>query len=88
MCTYINEQAPIVGSGKGADGWFSVTRASVGFDHPVHAQFGHALLLDFSNPALGIGARVAVEMNVASARALVETLQATIEAAEASGVAE
>jgi hypothetical protein len=88
MCTCINDEAPMAGSGKGAHGWFSVTRASIGFDHPVHAPFGHALLLDFTNPALGTGARVAVELNVASARALVKTLQLTIEAAEASGVVE
>ncbi|MBI2756020.1 MAG: hypothetical protein HYX52_04840 [Chloroflexi bacterium] len=88
MCTYINQEAPIAGSGKGPQGWFQVTRASIGFDHPVHAPYGHAMLLDFSNPALGPAARVAVEMNVTSARALVQTLQATIDAAEASGVAE
>lgn len=88
MCTSISEQAPIRGSGKGAQGWFPLSLANVGFDHPFHAPFEHAVLLDFSNPELGAAARVAVEMNVASARALVEKLEAAIEAAELSGAAE
>ena len=88
MCTYIVHSAPIVGSGKGAAGWFPVSQATVGFDHPVHAPFDHALLIDFGNPELGVGARVAVEMNVASGKALLAQLQAAIEAAEQSGVAE
>ncbi len=88
MCTWITERAEIRGSGKGPDGWFPVTRASVGYDHPFHAPFEHAVLLDFVNPTLGAAARVAVEMNLGSARALVQTLQVAIEAAEQSGVAE
>jgi hypothetical protein len=60
----------------------------VGFDHPFNAPFGHAVLLDFLNPQLGADSRVAVEMNVASARALIQTLQAAVDAAELSGVAE
>ena len=88
MCTNISHTTRIVGSGKGTTGWFPVVQANVGFDHPIHAPFDHALLLDFVNPGLGVGARVAVEMNVASGKALMEQLRIAIEAAEASGVAE
>ena len=88
MCTMISMSAPITGMGKGVAGWFPVTQANVGFDHATHAPLEHALLLDFVNPALGPGARVAVEMNIASGKALIEQLQAAIEAAELSGVAE
>ncbi len=88
MCTWITQEAAITGSGKAGQGWFPVTRANVGYDHPFNAPFEHAVLLDFTNPTLGASARVAVEMNLASARALVQTLQAAIEAAEISGVAE
>jgi hypothetical protein len=88
MCTNICHSAAIAGSGKGAGGWFPVTQAHVGFDHPVHASLDHAFLLDFVNPSLGTGARVAVEMNLASAKALLGQLQAAIADAEASGVAE
>ncbi len=88
MCTMIAQTTPIQGSGKGAAGWFALSRATVGYDHATHLPQEHALLLDFTNPALGVGARVAVELSLASGRALIEQLQATIAAAEASGVRE
>jgi hypothetical protein len=88
MCTMISMQAAINGSGKGLGGWFHVSQANVGYDHATHAQLEHALLLDFVNPDLGTGARVAVEMDIASGKALLEQLQAAIRAAEESGVAE
>lgn len=88
MCTCIVEHAAISGSGKGAQGWFPVSQASVGFDHPFNAPFEHAVLLDFGNPELGAAARVAVEINIASAKALVESLQSAIEQAEESGARE
>ena len=37
MCTYLIEKIEVAGSGKGADGWFGLTEATVYFDHPVHA---------------------------------------------------
>jgi hypothetical protein len=88
VCTNISYSTQIAGSGKGAAGWFTVSQANVGFDHATHAPLDHALLLDFVNPALGPGARVAVEMNIASGKALIERLQAVIAEAERSGVAE
>ena len=88
MCTMISMKTPITGSGKGAAGWFPVSQANVGFDHATHAQVEHALLLDFVNPALGASARVAVELDLASGKALVAQLQAAIAAAELSGVPE
>ncbi len=86
MCTMIQMKAPVTGSGKGPQGWFAVTQANVGYDHATHFQLEHALLLDFVNPDLGTAARVAVELDLDSGRALVEQLQAAIAAAEASGV--
>lgn len=88
MCTMIAMHADIRGVGKGAEGWFPVKGAVVGFDHPSHADADHALLLDFVNADLGPGARIAVEMDLASGRALIAQLQAAIEAAETSGVDE
>jgi len=88
MCTMISVQTPISGMGKGATGWFAVTQANVGFDHAAHTQAEHALLLDFVNPSMGAGARVALEMDLASGRALVDKLQAAIALAEESGAPE
>jgi hypothetical protein len=88
MCTNICMVTPITGVGKGETGWFPVTQANVGFDHATHSQAEHALLLDFVNPSLGLSARVALELNIASGKALVEQLQNAIAAAEASGAPE
>jgi hypothetical protein len=85
MCTMISMQAQVSGSGKGANGWFEISQANVGYDHATHSQLDHALLLDFVNPNLGVGARVAVEMDITSGKALVAQLQAAIAEAEAAG---
>jgi hypothetical protein len=39
MCTYLTEQIDITGSGKGANGYFPLTRAMVYVDHPQHAPY-------------------------------------------------
>lgn len=85
MCTMIARQIDIEGSGKGTSGWFPVRQANVSYDHPFHVSLEHALNIDFVNEAQGVGARVAVELDVASARALVATIQAVLAQAEAGG---
>jgi Family of unknown function (DUF6295) len=86
MCTAISATTSIRGAGKGPTGWFPITQATVAFDHATHTGAEHALLLDFSNYDLGTGARVAVEMDITSGKALLARLQTAIEAAEASGL--
>jgi hypothetical protein len=85
MCTMIAEQIEIQGSGKGADGWFSLRKATVSYYHPFDAPFEHALNLDFVNEELGLEARVAVELSAEAARSLVETILAVLDQAEAGG---
>ncbi len=85
MCTMIVNQVKMAGSGKGKDGWFDVSQANVSYDHPFHARLEHALNIDFVAPAQGPGARVAVELSVTSARALVDTILAVLAEAEAGG---
>lgn len=85
MCTMISQQARIAGSGKGPEGWFTVSQASVSYDHPFNVPLEYALNIDFVDEALGPGARVAVELDVESARALVETIQAVLARAERDG---
>ena len=82
MCTSIVEVVGADGAGKGADGWFDLTHAVVSYDHPHHALFEEAINLDFVNPALGPGARVAVEISLASAKELCSALARAIAAAE------
>ena len=88
MCTMIALKTPVTGGGKGPQGWFPVTQANVGFDHTTYLPNEHALLLDFVNPELDPGARVAVELDLASGKALIEKIQAAIDEAERSGVRE
>jgi hypothetical protein len=80
MCTYVTEKIAVTGSGKGAAGWFSLSDATVYFDHPQHAQAEHTLNVDFLNPGQGPAARVAVELTAESARALARAIDATLEA--------
>jgi hypothetical protein len=82
MCTWIVETTDIAGSGKGAQGWFSLQAVNVAYDHPFHASIDHAVLIDFVNNDQGASARVAVELTVDSARALIQAIEAALEAAE------
>jgi len=75
----------MTGAGKGPTGWFPITQATVGYDHATHSADEHALLLDFVNYQIGTDARVAVELDIESGRALIEQLRSAIEQAEMSG---
>jgi Family of unknown function (DUF6295) len=83
MCTYLTEKVDIDGSGKGADGWFGLSQATVYVDHPVHAQYAHTVNVDFINPERGASARVAVELTEESALALIGAIQRALAAAPA-----
>ena len=80
MCTYQTTHVALEGAGKGAEGWFPVTEATVYFDHPVAAMAEHTLNVDFRNPGRGAAARVAVELDACSAydlaHAILESLAA------------
>ena len=84
MCTMIVEKALISGSGKGQQGWFTLNKANVSYDHPFHAPLEHALNIDFVNEADGPGARVAVELTAESARQLVQAINAALARGEES----
>jgi hypothetical protein len=81
MCFYVTVPADVSGSAKGPEGWFTVTSASVYFDHPYHAPFDHTLNIDFTDPSRGPGARVAVELSAASARELIRCIETALQAA-------
>jgi hypothetical protein len=85
MCTYATVRTSLDGSAKGPGGnWFHITDGIVYFDHPVHALAEHTLNIDFSAPADGPVARVAVELTAASARELMAAIAAALESAPAS----
>jgi hypothetical protein len=81
MCTYTTETIPAEGSAKGAKGWFAITDTTIYFDHPVHAAATHTLNIDFRAPALGPGARVAVELTADTAARLITALQSALDQA-------
>ena len=82
MCTSIVEIVDADGAGKRDDGWFDLTHAVVSYDHPHHALFEDAINIDFVNPALGPGARVAVELSLEAAKQLSAALIRAIGQAE------
>ncbi len=82
MCTGIVESAEVSGSGKGPQGWFKLEQVNVSYDHPTDAPLEHALNIDFVNPEMGPGARVAVELNAESAKKLVQAVLAALSQAE------
>ncbi len=85
MCTMIVKQVKIDGSGKGVNGWFTLTGATISYDHPFHAPLEHALNIDFVNEAQGPGARVAIELSAEAALALVDAIQAVLKKADEGG---
>ena len=82
MCTSVVEIVKAEGAGVSASGWFPVTSAVVSYDHPHHALLEEAITIDFVNPALGPGARAAVEITLESAKALAAALARAIAGAE------
>ena len=89
MCTMITERAPIgLGRGKNGPDWFVVNEANVSYDHPYELPLEHALNIDFVNGGGGPGARVAVELSVEAARALVRTIESVLAEADRRGVLE
>lgn len=61
-----------------------MTDASVYFDHPVHFMANHALMIDVLSHGPGETARVGLEMDATSARALAEAILRALEHAPAS----
>ena len=85
MCTMIAQQVNVTGSGKAGGGWFRVDQVSVSYDHPFDMPLEYTLNIDFTNQAGGPGARVAVELDAASARTLVDAIQEVMNKAEKGG---
>jgi hypothetical protein len=79
MCTYDTVYPHVEGSAKGpGSAWQQIGGTTVYFDHPVHAMAEHTLNIDFALPSLGVGARVALELPAASARALAAAIDAAL----------
>jgi Family of unknown function (DUF6295) len=83
MCTWVTMSTEVEGSGKGPEGeWMQVTDAHVYFDHPQHSTMNHALMLDFVDTSGGPSSRLAIELNVDSARRLVAAIEGALSAVD------
>ena len=82
MCTTIGTNVDVTGSAKGTNGWFSVDQVFLGYDHPFHAQFEHAVSIDFVNTKLGSKSRLAIELSRDSARELANQILAIVDQAD------
>jgi hypothetical protein len=82
MCTSIIEIARAEGMAKRGDEWFPLSRSVVAYDHARHACLGDVITLDFTNTALDVGARAAVELTLETAKELRAALDRAIAAAE------
>ena len=76
MCTYLTYTTELAGSGRAGGEWFRLGQGVVYYDHPQDAPLEHALCIDFRGAGL---ARVAVELDAASARGLAEAILATLD---------
>jgi hypothetical protein len=82
MCTGIVENTKVCGSGRGREGWISIDRASVSYDHPDHAQIEQDVIIDFLSQSMGPDSRIAVELTPESARDLVKAIQQSLSRGE------
>ena len=82
MCTSIVEIVNAEGKGKDGNAWFKLNQAVVCYDHPHHALLDEAITIDFMNSGEGVGKRAAVELTLASAKALRGCLLYTSDAAD------
>ncbi|MFL2756400.1 MAG: DUF6295 family protein [Dehalococcoidia bacterium] len=79
MCTMICETTNLEGSAKGQSGWFKLKKVNVTYDHPFNAPWEYGINIDFVNPDIGVGSRVAVELNPQSAKDLINAITVALE---------
>jgi hypothetical protein len=82
MCTNIAKSIDLIGSGKGPQGWYPLTKAVVSYDHPFHAPLDHAINVDFLDSAEGLNGRASIELTMDGARQLAQTILVAVDQAE------
>ena len=82
MCTMIATTLKVTGAAKGPAGWAKVDSADIGYDHATRMWSEHALRIDLRSTASPSADHVAVELDLASGKALLARLTEVIERAE------
>lgn len=86
MCTYATATEEIDGSAKGpGSGWFRVGKATVYYDHPVHAMYEHTLNVDLFDPEGSPGTRVGLELSAEAARRLADAILSMLDTVPSHG---
>lgn len=78
MCSYLTHTTEVHGTGYARGEWIDLATAVVSLDHPLQAPLDHALCIDFRAGNGDPSARVAVELDEASARRLAESILAAL----------
>ncbi|MEX2395257.1 MAG: DUF6295 family protein [Actinomycetota bacterium] len=79
MCSYVSYNEELVGSVYANGEWMTIRKGVVGIEHPIHASIEHAIVLDLREGTGDPSARVAVELDPASARTLAESVLAALD---------
>jgi hypothetical protein len=79
VCTYATERLTVRGSGKAAGEWSSLTSASVYVDHPYTTPLEHTLNIDLFAESELPARRIALELSLESAEALIVAISRAVE---------
>jgi hypothetical protein len=87
VCSNLSFTTEVTGTGYARGEWIDVSTAVVAFDHSTRLDVEHALCIDFRSENGDPSARVAVELDAASARRLAESILITLDGREARELA-
>ena len=74
MCTTNLSRVPLVGTASRAGGWLRISEGVVACDHPLTLTSEHAVLIDLHDGERTHGARVSIELDLASAASLAQAI--------------
>ena len=83
MCDFGEvRRVSLLGSGKSAQGWFTLEDAQVYHDHFIKAQLQAGIVVDVLNTGVGSPVHVCLELDTSSARDLAKAILDTVEGLE------
>ena len=80
MCIDYSDATDVVGAAHTSGGSIDVARAVVAFTHPMELPLGHALCIDFRAGSGDPSERIAVELDMTSARELAYSILGALQA--------
>ncbi|MBI3953822.1 MAG: hypothetical protein HY330_04855 [Chloroflexi bacterium] len=84
MCEFGEvRRVSLLGSGKGAQGWFKLEDAQVYHDHFIKAQVQEGVVVDLLDKETGGAVHVCLELDASSAKELAHAILETVEGLQA-----